>query len=159
MAYNVYHFEISNKLSRKLLVRKHTKMDSTWWSLHESCKGAGPGGRAKCVFFFFWCVCGEDWASEKLSGRVKNCLGECSLKVTRPDGECSKILVSNPGIYTVRLCKLTLFWKYVHVYILRYHFELCLSFRFSCVCLKQEKQFLVSCQSCVTSWDLLVMLI
>ena len=28
-------------------------------------------------------------------GLVKNCLGECSLKVTRPDGECSKILVSN----------------------------------------------------------------
>ena len=28
---------------------------------------------------------------------MKNCLGECSLKVTRPDDECSKILVSNPG--------------------------------------------------------------
>ena len=27
---------------------------------------------------------------------MKNCLGECSLKVTRPDGECSKISVSNP---------------------------------------------------------------
>ena len=39
---------------------------------------------------YFLCLCGGDWASEKLSG-------ECNLKVTRPDGECSKILVSNPG--------------------------------------------------------------
>ena len=30
------------------------------------------------------------------TGRVKNYLGECSFKVTRPDGQCSKILVSNP---------------------------------------------------------------
>ena len=71
--------------------------------------------------FLFVCVCGEDWAREKLSGRVqpgdrymnldvkegvggggakclclyvcaeetgqeKNRLGECSLKVTCPDG-------------------------------------------------------------------------
>ena len=40
--------------------------------------------------FFFLCVCAEE------TGREKNCLGECSLKVTHPDGECSKILVSNP---------------------------------------------------------------
>ena len=32
--------------------------------------------------------------------QVKNYLGECSLKVTRPNGERSEILVSNPG-YTV----------------------------------------------------------
>ena len=43
--------------------------DSRYEGVHESCKGGG--------------------------GLVKNCLGECSLKVTRPDGECSKILVSN----------------------------------------------------------------
>ena len=29
---------------------------------------------------------------------MKNYLGECSLKVTRPNGEHSKILVSNPEI-------------------------------------------------------------
>ena len=45
---------------------------------------------AKCYFFF---VCAEE------TGRVKNCLGECSLKVTCPD--CSKILVSNPGIISL----------------------------------------------------------
>ena len=39
---------------------------------------------------FFVCVRAEE------TGRVKNCLGECSLKVTRPNGECSKMLVSNP---------------------------------------------------------------
>ena len=27
---------------------------------------------------------------------MKNCLGKYSLEVTLPDGECSKILVSNP---------------------------------------------------------------
>ena len=51
---------------------------------------------AKC----FFCVYVEE------TGRVKNCLGEFSFKVTRPDGEsmvtrpdgeCSKNLVSNPG--------------------------------------------------------------
>ena len=31
------------------------------------------------------------------TGRVKIDLGECSLKVIRPDGECTKILVSNPA--------------------------------------------------------------
>ena len=42
----------------------------------------------------FFCV--ED------TGRVKIILGDCSLKVTRPDGECSKILVSNPvKVYSV----------------------------------------------------------
>ena len=30
------------------------------------------------------------------TGRVKTDLGTCNLKVTRPDGKCSKILVSNP---------------------------------------------------------------
>ena len=44
----------------------------------------------------FLCVCAEE------TGRVKNCLGECSLKVTRPDGECSKILVSNPACTTLK---------------------------------------------------------
>ena len=34
------------------------------------------------------------------TGRVKIDLGECSLKVTRLDGECTKILVSNPGYCT-----------------------------------------------------------
>ena len=43
------------------------------------------GGGAKCFF-----VCAEE------TGQVKNCLGECSLKDTRPDGECSKIIISNP---------------------------------------------------------------
>ena len=38
----------------------------------------------------FLCVCG-----------VKNCLGKYSLKVTRPVGECSKILVSNPVLLVV----------------------------------------------------------
>ncbi len=32
------------------------------------------------------------------TGRVKNDLGEYNLKVTRPDGECFEILVSNPVI-------------------------------------------------------------
>ncbi len=32
------------------------------------------------------------------TGRVKTDLGECNLKVTHPDGECSAILVSNPAI-------------------------------------------------------------
>ncbi len=31
------------------------------------------------------------------TGRVEIDLGECNLKVTRLDGECSEILVSNPG--------------------------------------------------------------
>ena len=36
------------------------------------------------------------------TGRVKIILGDCSLKDTRPDGECSKILVSNPvKVYSV----------------------------------------------------------
>ena len=39
---------------------------------------------------FLLCVCVEE------TRQVKNCLGECSLKVTDPDGECSKMLVSNP---------------------------------------------------------------
>ena len=84
MAYNVDHFEISNNLSCRFLVQKHTKLPSAWWSLHESCKGGGGG-------LDVLCVCGGDWASEKLSG------GKSSSKVTRLDGECSKILVSNPG--------------------------------------------------------------
>ena len=42
----------------------------------------------------FFCVFAEE------TGQVKNCLGECSLKVSRPDGECSKILVSNPAYVT-----------------------------------------------------------
>ena len=33
----------------------------------------------------------------KMTGRVKTDLSECNLKVTRPDGECSEILVSNPA--------------------------------------------------------------
>ena len=33
----------------------------------------------------------------KETGPVKNNQGECSLKVTRPNGERSKTLVSNPG--------------------------------------------------------------
>ena len=36
------------------------------------------------------CVCVEE------TGRVNNYLGECSLNSTRPDGECSEILVANP---------------------------------------------------------------
>ena len=32
----------------------------------------------------------------KMTGQVKTDLGECNLKVTRPDSECSEILVSNP---------------------------------------------------------------
>ena len=44
-------------------------------------------GRAKCFCLY---VCAEE------TGREKNCLGECRLKVTCPDGKCSKILVSNP---------------------------------------------------------------
>ena len=35
------------------------------------------------------------------TGQVKNCLGKCSFKVTRPDGECSKIFVSNPDMWAV----------------------------------------------------------
>ena len=50
----------------------------------------GGGGGAKCFFVCVLCVCGGDWASEKSSGRVKNRLGECSLKVTCPHGKCSK---------------------------------------------------------------------
>ena len=36
-----------------------------------------------------------EWSEE--TGRVKNFLGECRLKVTRPNGERSEILVSNPA--------------------------------------------------------------
>ena len=39
------------------------------------------------------------------TGRVKNHLGECSLNVTCPDGECSEILVSNPAM--MYLCHVT----------------------------------------------------
>ena len=46
--------------------------------------GGGGGG---LIFFFM-----------EETGQVKTELGECNLKVTRPDGECSKILVSNPAI-------------------------------------------------------------
>ena len=45
-------------------------------------RGGGGG-----LFFY---VCAEK------TGRLKNCLGECSLKVTRRDCECFIILVSNP---------------------------------------------------------------
>ena len=38
--------------------------------------------------------------SVKETGRVKNYMGECSFKVTCPDGECSTILVSNPDQVT-----------------------------------------------------------
>ena len=41
----------------------------------------------------FACMC----VQEK-TGQEKKCLSECSLKVTRPDGKCSKILVCNPVI-------------------------------------------------------------
>ena len=34
----------------------------------------------------------------KMTGRVKTDLGECNLKITWPDGECSEILVSIPEI-------------------------------------------------------------
>ena len=41
---------------------------------------------------------------------MKNYLGECSLKITRPNGERSEILVSNPVIiifsYSIRWEKL-----------------------------------------------------
>ena len=40
----------------------------------------------------FHCFCVKE------TGRVKTYLGECSTKVTRPDGECSEILVFNPEI-------------------------------------------------------------
>ena len=30
---------------------------------------------------------------------MKNYLGECSLKVTRPNGECSESLGSNPALF------------------------------------------------------------
>ncbi len=40
-------------------------------------------------------------------GRVKTDLGECNLKVTRPDGECSEILVSNPDKGIIMMSKLT----------------------------------------------------
>lgn len=30
------------------------------------------------------------------TGQVKTDFGECNFNVTRPDSECSKILVSNP---------------------------------------------------------------
>ena len=46
------------------------------------------GEERGAIFFFFFM---------EENGRVKTDLGECNLKVTRPDGECSKILVSNPA--------------------------------------------------------------
>ena len=85
MAYNVYHSEISNKLSCKFLVQKLEWFPPGYRYMNHVKKGGG--GRVEC---FFVCVCAEE------NRRVKNCLGECSLKVTRPDGGCSKILVSNP---------------------------------------------------------------
>ena len=45
----------------------------------------------------FVCACA------KQTGRVKNCLGECSLKVTYPHGECSEILVSNPVLLNINM--------------------------------------------------------
>ena len=52
--------------------------------------GGGGGGGERSVNVF--CVCVELGET----GRVKNYLGECSLKTTRPNGERSAILVSNP---------------------------------------------------------------
>ena len=49
----------------------------------------GGGGGSVNVF----CVCVELGET----GRVKNYLGDCILKITRPNGERSAILVSNPG--------------------------------------------------------------
>ena len=61
MAYNVYHFEISNKLSCKFLVQKMAS------DVYESCNG-GKGG---LNVFVCVCVCRGDWLSEKLSGQVQ----------------------------------------------------------------------------------------
>ena len=61
----------------------------------------------------FFCLSAEE------TGREKNCLGECSFKVTHPDGECSKILVSNPVNNTI--CSVLLFYlvfKSCYMYIL-----------------------------------------
>ena len=52
--------------------------------------GGGGGGGSVNVF----CVCVELGET----GRVKNYLRECSLKITRPNGERSAILVSNPEL-------------------------------------------------------------
>ena len=52
--------------------------------------GGGGGGGSVNVF----CVCVELGET----GRVKNYLRECSLKIPRPNGESSAILVSNPEL-------------------------------------------------------------
>ena len=66
MAYNVNHFEISNKLSRKFLVQKHTKwlLPGDRYMNHVRERGVGGGANV------FLCVCAEE------TGRVKICLGE-----------------------------------------------------------------------------------
>ena len=46
---------------------------------------------------------------------MKIYLGECSSKVTRPNGERSEILVSNPEINTVQLRKLSTFLTCISV--------------------------------------------
>ena len=51
--------------------------------------GEGGGGWIMCSVLV--------WSWE--TGRVKNYLGKCSSKVTRPNGERSEILASNPDIH------------------------------------------------------------
>ena len=63
MAFNVYHFEIFNKLGRKFLVKKKWLLLGDRYVNHVR-----EGGGSKC---FSLCVGGGDWASEKLSGRVQ----------------------------------------------------------------------------------------
>ena len=58
--------------------------------------GGGGGGGGVGIFFFFF------FAEE--TGRVKNYLGECNLRVTRQVGECSEMLVSNPVILSLYVC-------------------------------------------------------
>ena len=56
---------------------------------HSVKHDLGMGVELKLIILI--CVCLEE------TGQVKNSMDECSLKVTHPDVECSKILVSNPA--------------------------------------------------------------
>ena len=66
MAYNVYHFEIPNKLSHNFMASKN--------GFHLVIRGGGRRG-VNCIL----CV------RAKETGQVKNCLGECKILVFNPD--------------------------------------------------------------------------
>ena len=81
----LYYFYHNSSKQRQNLKRSFQNLNQT--SVMPTCVGGTRWvGHTTPEFFFF--------AEE--TGRVKNYLGECNLRVTRQVGECSEILVSNP---------------------------------------------------------------